>query len=114
MTGSTEQKGNTPVEPTREELALAIDEAEWGWLRAHLERGGIIIVGPALDIAEVGLALALDDSATVRGWIAEQKLTKPSAAQIAAWDRQESKRFQSLIVSPYVLIQEGPEKIFHC
>jgi hypothetical protein len=71
-------------------------------------------VGPALDIADVGLALAVDDSATVRGWITEHKLTKPSAEQIAAWDRQENKRFQTLIVSPYVLIQEGPGKTYHC
>ena len=114
MTGGTEQKGNSPVEPTREELALAVDEAEWGWIRAHLERGGIIIVGPALDIADVGLALAVDDSATIREWITEKKLTKPTAEQIATWDRQGNKRFQTLIVSPFVLIQEAAGKTFHC
>ncbi len=114
MTDSIQPRGNAPALPSREELALAVDEAEWDWLRAHLERGGIIIVGPSLDIVDVGLTLAADDTATIKGWITEQKLGKPSAEQIAAWDRHKEKRFLSLIISPFVLIQEGPGKAFHC
>ena len=95
--------------PDKEELALTVDEAEWGWLRAHLERGGLIIVALDLDIVDVGLTIAADDSGVISGWIAEGKLAKPSAGEIAAWDDTRSKRFLSLIVSPYVLIQEKPE-----
>ncbi|HTG83078.1 MAG TPA: DUF2288 domain-containing protein [Geobacteraceae bacterium] len=94
--------------PTREELALAVDEAAWDWLRAHMERGGLIVVAPDLDIAEVGVRLAADDAAAVGGWIAAGRLSKPSEEQIGAWDRDREKRFLCLIVSPYVLIQEKP------
>ena len=94
------------MKPTREELALAIDEAAWGWLRAHLERGGLIVVARGLDIAEVGVKLAADDATAIGGLIAGGGLTKPSAEQIAAWDGDREKRFLCLIVSPYVLIQE--------
>ncbi|HEY6872302.1 MAG TPA: DUF2288 domain-containing protein [Geobacteraceae bacterium] len=94
--------------PTREELSLAVDEAAWGWLRAHLERGGLIVVACGLDIVEVGVKLASDDAAAIGGWIAGGGLTKPSAEQIAAWDGDREKRFLCLIVSPYVLIQEKP------
>lgn len=92
--------------PNREELANTVDVAAWGWLRAHLERGGLIVVAPDLDLVEVGLKVAADDTAAIGAWIAGQQLAKPSVAQIAAWDREEGKRFSSLIVSPYVLIQE--------
>lgn len=102
------------VLPSREELALAVDEAEWDWLRAHLERGGLIVVALPLDIVEVGLALAADDTAAIREWVGEKQLTKPSPEQISDWDRQRDKRFLTLIVSPFVLIQEGPGKAFHC
>ncbi len=34
---------------SREELASSIAEAEWEWLRAHLERGGLIVVARDLD-----------------------------------------------------------------
>ncbi len=94
--------------PTREEMALTVDEAEWGWLRAHLERGGLIVVAQELEIVDVGMAIAADDAVVVNGWIAAGKLTKPSVAEIASWDGDRGRKFLSLIVSPYVLIQEIP------
>lgn len=94
------------MEQTREELTLAVDEAAWGWLRAHLERGGLIVVAGELDIVEAGLKIAADDAAAIGAWIAGGKLSKPSAEQIAAWDGEKDRLFLCLIVSPYVLIQE--------
>ena len=95
---------------TKEELALQIDESEWVWLRAHLERGGVIVVGAGLDLAEAGQAIAADDTPVVAAWIAAGRLAKPSREQIADWDTTEGKRFRALIISPYVLIQEKVEQ----
>ena len=100
--------------PSREDMALSVNEAEWSWLRAHLERGGLVIVEPCLDIVDVGLMLAEDDADSIRNLIAEKRLSKPSPAQVAAWDGNRAKRFLSLIVSPYVLIQDLPVRDFHC
>jgi len=94
------------VKPTKEELALQVDVAEWSWLRAHLERGGVIVVAPELEIAEVGERIARDDTATVGAWIESGKLAKPSESQIAAWDADSSARFNTLIISPYILMKE--------
>jgi len=94
--------------PTREELALTVDEAEWDWLRAHLEWGGLIVVAPELDIVDAGMTIASDDTAVVGAWIAAGKLSKPSATEIGAWDGDRGRKFLTLIVSPYVLIQEIP------
>jgi hypothetical protein len=103
----------TGMTPTRENLALSVDEAEWGWLRGHLERDGLVVVGPNLDLVEAGLKITLDDTAAIEGWIREQRLTKPTAEQVADWDRQRGKRFLILIVSPFVLIKEEPGTIYH-
>jgi hypothetical protein len=103
----------TDMIPTRENLALSVDEAEWSWLRGHLERGGLVIVGPTLDLVEAGFRIATDDTAAIEGWIREKRLTKPSAEQVAAWDRQDGKQFVILIVSPFVLIKEEPGTVFH-
>ncbi|WP_243372154.1 DUF2288 domain-containing protein [Geotalea sp. SG265] len=92
--------------PDKEELALTIDMAEWGWLRAHLERDGLILIAADMDLAEAGWRIATDDADTVGGWIASGKIGKPSAAQIAAWDGDKGRQFQMLIVSPYILIQD--------
>jgi len=94
------------VNPTKEELALSVDEAQWDWLRAHLERAGIIIVSPDLDLVEAGLKISDNDTLAIQSWIDTGKLSKPSAQQVAEWDANKEKRFQTLIISPFVLIQE--------
>ena len=96
------------MKQTREELALAVDPAEWDVLRAHLERGGLIVVAQDLDIVDAGAAIIADDTASVNGWIAGGKLSKPTAEQVAAWDDNRRTSFLALIVSPYVLIQKIP------
>lgn len=93
--------------PSREELALTVDVAEWQMLRAHLERGGLIIVDRELELVEVGVAVAADDAAAIQRWITDGKLAKPSADQIATWNAA-GRQFRMLIVSPYILIQEEP------
>jgi hypothetical protein len=91
---------------TKEELALTIDETDWSWLRAHLERGGLILVNDSLDLAEAALKVAADDVAVIEQWISAGKLGKPTEAQILHWNEEKQKKFSMLIVSPYVLIQE--------
>ena len=56
----------------REELALNIDEAEWQWLKPHLERGALITVAAALDLAEAGERIAADDAQLWQHWIAAE------------------------------------------
>lgn len=89
-----------------EELALQVDVAEWGWLRPHGERGGLVVVSPLLDLAEVGARVAADDAAAIQSWIAAGDMGKPTAPQLEAWDAAPDRRFRMLVVSPYVLIQE--------
>lgn len=97
--------------PTMEELAIQVDEAQWEWLKAHLERDGLVIVSQELELAEVGQKVAADDAAPIRSWIEAGKLSKPTAGQITQWNAEEGKRFKLLIVSPYILIQETPSCI---
>lgn len=90
----------------KEELASKIDVADWHMLRAHLERGGVIVLDPLLDLAEVACAVAGDDVKSLERWIVSGLVAKPSLQQIEQWDAEQGKRFLCLIVSPYVLIQE--------
>lgn len=91
---------------SKEELAAKIDVVEWHMLRAHLERGGVIVVDILLDLAEVGVVIAVDDVKTIERWILSGLLGKPTARQIEGWDEEKGKRFHCLILSPYVLVQE--------
>ena len=91
---------------SKEELAGKIDIADWQMLRAHLERGGLVVIDPLLDLAEVATAVAADDVKSLERWIASGLVAKPSVQQVEQWDGEKGKGFLCLIVSPYVLIQE--------
>ena len=95
----------------RQTLTESLDEARLDWLQPHLERDVVIWVDPALELVDVGLAIAQDDSGTVRRWIEEQFLVKPDAETRASWD--PSQRFQALIVQPYVLIRNLTDEAHH-
>jgi len=65
----------------------------------------VILVSPALEILEVGMRLARDDSAKVEAWIAHGLLGKPSAGQLESWGAAPSAKFLILVVQPWVLLQ---------
>jgi hypothetical protein len=92
----------------RAELAKNIDEAELDWLKPHIQRDVVVVVNPELDLLDVGVAIANDDTLSVQHWISKQLLHKPLPEQLVDWNSGETKRFQALIVQPYVLVKEAP------
>lgn len=90
----------------RAELTQNLDQAEWEWLIPHVQRDAVIVVALELDLLDVGEAIANDNSPSVQKWIDEQLITKPSTVQIGEWNGDRNKRFHTLIIQPYVLVQE--------
>lgn len=90
----------------RAELAQNLDEAEWEWLIPHVKRDSVLVVAKELDLVDVGIAIANDNTSSVQHWISEQLIQKPSQTQLSNWNSDLKKRFNTLIVQPYVLIQE--------
>ncbi len=90
----------------RAELTENLDESEWEWLIPHVKRDAVILVMPKLNLLDVGIAIAGDNFSEVQQWIDQQLLAKPSPAQLGEWNANPSKRFSTLIVQPYVLLQE--------
>lgn len=94
------------MQDLRAELAEMVDEAEWDWLVPHVQRDAIVVVDPGLNLLDVGVAIANDSVASVQHWISEGLIAKPSVAQLNDWERDRSRRFTTLIVQPYVLVQD--------
>ena len=84
----------------------SLGPAEWSLIRVHLKRDAVIVVSNSLDLMTTAKAVAENDVATVQHWLEKQLLAKPTSAQQKEWDQRPSKRFLSIIVQPYVLIQE--------
>ncbi len=93
------------MQDLRTELAQTLDEAEWNWLSPHARRDSLILVSPELNLLDVGVAIAKDDTIVVQRWIAEALIQKPTPLQLSDWNQDPTKRFTALIVQPYILIQ---------
>lgn len=90
----------------REQLAATVGPVFFSDLRPHLARGAVITVDAQLDLVDVGVAVAQDDKDRVAKWIDEAKLRKPTLAELAKWEKVTDARWISLVVAPYVLVQE--------
>ncbi len=64
-----------------------------------------MVVKEQLDLLDVAVAVAEDDSTLVQDWIAQQLIYKPSPQDLSTWNSEPSKQFTTLIVQPFVLVQ---------
>lgn len=91
----------------RDELADLVGPAPWHNLLPHAAKDTLVVVTSGLALADVGVAIANDQVTVVDRWISEALIAKPTAQQLEDWDRDRAREFQTLIVQPYVLIQEN-------
>jgi hypothetical protein len=90
----------------RTQLTELLDEAELDWLKTFLQKDVVVIVNDGLDLVDVGVAIAQDDTVKVDRWIGEQLITKPTNDDLAKWNNNPSQKFRAIIVQPYVLVQD--------
>ncbi len=96
----------------RRHLQNEVHRVDWRPLAPHAKRGGLVLVDAALDLVEVAVAVATDDSATVQRWMEALQLRRPTEDQIESWQDETEERFTVVIVQPYVLAQRdtGPAR----
>ena len=90
----------------QEKLSQDIADISWQDLLPHAKRDAIIVVKEELDLFEVGMAIAEDNTDSVQGWITEQSISKPTAKQLTNWNNEPQKQFTTLIVQPFVIVKE--------
>jgi hypothetical protein len=93
------------TENLREQLTELLDEAELEWLKPHIQKDVVIVVDPNLDLLDVGVAIASDNTQSIQHWIGEQLLVKPSPAILDRWNANPTQKFQAMIIQPYVLVK---------
>lgn len=92
----------------RKQLAETMGRVFFSDLRAHVARGIVVLVHGSLDLLDVAEALAVNDTVRVDAWIGKNLLTKPTLEQLDRWSRIPDARWDSLVVSPFVLVWEHP------
>lgn len=94
------------MEPSSLATKFAEDLAEitWSDIQPHAKRDAVIVIDDALNMVDVGVAIANDQVNKVQHWIAEALVQKPSTEQLNLWNEDPTMIFEALIVQPYVLI----------
>ncbi len=101
------REGNIPMaEAVRKNLERALGPVYFADFQAMLARDAVFVVAQTLTLVECGVAVALDDVERVQAWIASGELRKPSRAEREAWPRSAERQWMSLVVQPFVLLQE--------
>ena len=97
---------STPREQQlREKLEGELGVSSWKGLIPETLTKALFFVSPGLDLVEVGVQVALDNTSEVKNWIESGLLTRPTKEQIADWETHGSL-FQFIIVAPFVFFQD--------
>ena len=90
----------------KERLKKDVAEISWKDLQPHAKRDAVIVVKSELDLPEVAVAIAEDNTTLVQGWIGDRSIAKPTSEQLTNWNSTLQKQFTVLIVQPFVIVQE--------
>lgn len=90
----------------KERLRKDVADISWKDLQPHAKRDAVIVVKSELDLPEVAVAIAEDNTASVQGWISDRSISKPTSEQLTNWNSTPQKQFTTLIVQPFVIVQE--------
>ena len=76
----------------------------WAELLKHFAGGHVIAVAAGLDLVEVALHMANDDSVQIQQWLANGEIAKVSDLQAQAWLDADASLW-TVVVKPWVLVQ---------
>jgi hypothetical protein len=91
----------------KEKLEQDVADISWKELQPHAKRDAIVVIKNELDLAEVAVAIAEDNTASVQNWIGSQSIAKPSSQELTEWNQTPEKQFVALIVQPFVVVKEA-------
>ena len=97
------------VEPDlRTRLNAETAKLVWPELERHFARGAVIRVHQSLDLIDVAVSVSEDDKEKVEAWMKAGLVDHPSMAEAKGWVERQPD-FWSVVVAPWVLIQEVSE-----
>lgn len=82
---------------------------DWGYLRAACMYDVLYFVDQSLVLKEVGNAFIQDDAEQIQKWIKSGDIVKLEKLHLDHFDEDKSKKFEAIVVSPFVLCKEVVE-----
>ena len=88
----------------RRRLNSETSKLRWTELQRHYAGGNVVAVDNSLDLIEVAVGIAQDDTESVKKWMADGRLARLGDIQAAAW-LQSDVELWAVVVKPWVLVQ---------
>lgn len=82
--------------------------APWTDLQRFFASGNVIVVQDGLDLIEVAMCFANDDSARVAAWLHDGSVARVSDAQAGQW-LEANAMVWTVVVKPWLLVQQQKE-----
>lgn len=105
MTQPTTPDTDTRID-IRDLLNSQTGKLEWSELQRHFARGMVIEVKTGLDLIDVATRIIDDDQAQVEQWMSSGQLVRAETIQARDWEQRQPV-FWSVVVAPWVLVQES-------
>jgi len=95
----------SPSDILRAKLNLETAQLQWPQLERHFARGNVIKVTVGMDLVEVALNVAENNTATVQAWLADGRIARADMPDAEDWHVRQPA-FWAVVVAPWVLVQE--------
>ncbi len=82
---------------------------DWPSLQRYYARGQLILVNPDLDLVDIAVRIALDDTETISGYLERTLLQKPDDDMAKQW-LVGGESFWAVVAAPWVLIQSVDDR----
>lgn len=92
------------TELLRTKLNLETSQIAWKELQRYYAAGMVIAVSDDLDLVDVAVSIAGDDTAAVAQWMSEARVAKVSDVQASAWAQADAALW-AVVVKPWILVQ---------
>ncbi len=96
------------VEELRAKLIRETGKLAWPELERHFARGAVVAVNPGIDLIDVALCLANDDTAVMEKWFKAGAVRRAETADAEAWVKTQPL-FWAVVIAPWVVVQEVDE-----
>lgn len=100
-----------PDDLSRTKLNLETSRIAWKDLLRFFASGSVIVVSSQLDLIEVALQIAGDNTAQVAQWMQSGSLSKVPDELARAW-LENDEALWATVVKPWVLVQQSTDE-FH-
>ena len=94
-------------EELRQALNLETAQIGWGELQRQFAGGRLIKISNELDLVQTAMKFVRDDKDTIEKWIENGQIHPATDDDARSWHENQAD-FWSVVVAPWVLVQEIP------